>query len=121
MFDQRRINGAAFEYYERLGRVKSFVEGNLERRLGVRQAAKIAGLSPGYFSTFFKEKTGVRFSTWVNHLRVEEAKKRLIDHNESITRLAYSAGYRDLRTFERAFKRCTDETPLDYKRRHRPC
>ena len=114
------FNAAAFDYYRRLGKVKLFVESNLARPIAVEQAADIAGLSPGYFSTFFRQKTGVRFTTWVTHLRVEEAKRRLASNNESITHLAYAAGYRDLRTFERAFKRCTDETPVAFKKRHRP-
>lgn len=120
MFDGDRINRAAFSYYDRLDRVKSFVEENLEQPIRVSQAACVAGLSPGYFSSFFKEKTGVRFTSWVAYLRVEQAKQRLVNRNESITQLAYSAGFRDLRTFERAFKRCTGQTARAFKRCHRP-
>ena len=36
------------------------------------------------------------------------------DH--SITEIAYAVGFRDLRTFERAFKRHTGQTPLSFKK-----
>ncbi len=120
MFDESRINRAAFRYYRRLSRVQQYVERNLDRNIGLTQVAEVAGLSPAYFSSFFRAKTGVPFNQWVNHLRVERAKQRIRERNTTITELAYSVGYRDLRTFERAFKRVTGQTPRSFKNRHRP-
>ncbi|MCP4200717.1 MAG: helix-turn-helix transcriptional regulator [bacterium] len=120
MSESDRVNGAVFSYYERLGNVRSFVEQNLAEPIGVPRAAKVAGLSPGYFGSFFKAKTGVRFDSWLASLRIERAKERLCRRNESITQLAYSLGFRELRTFERSFKRVTGQSPQAFKRSHRP-
>ena len=113
-------NWKAFDYYRRLGRVKIYLECNISEDFPVVAAARIAGLNSKYFSTFFHSKVGVRFGEWVHFVRIERAKTILETTNRSITDVAYSVGYRDLRTFERAFKRHNALTAWEYKQRVRP-
>lgn len=117
MFDDRQINQAAFAYYDRLRRVKCYVEGHYgDEDLSLTKLASIAGLERRYFSTFFHNKTGVRLMDWVTYVRVSEAIALMRTRNHSISRIAFSVGFKDLRTFERAFKRCTDHTPRELKK-----
>ena len=114
------VNHEAFNYYTRLKRVKLFVEQNLCGVLSLKLVAEVAGLEEKYFSTFFHDKTGVRFNEWVNRLRIERAMQMFRRRNHAISVVAFSAGYRDLRTFERAFKRVTGMTPRAYKKSVKP-
>ena len=41
-------------------------------------------------------------------------------HDYTITEVAFAVGYQDLTTFERAFKRCTEMTPREFKAAARP-
>jgi len=41
-------------------------------------------------------------------------------HNHTITEIGLDSGFRDLRTFERVFKRHTGLTPREYKKAVRP-
>ena len=116
----RGPNREAFRYYSRLRRVQEHLEANISESLSLTQAAAIAGLNPKYFSGFFRDKVGVRYTQWVHSVRVERAMRLLEARNFSITYLAFCVGYRDLRTFERALKRRTSITPQAYKRRVRP-
>ena len=120
MPDQRRSTTSPFDYYRRLSRVRRYVESNLDEQILLADAARVANLSPGYFSTFFHDKTGLRFHDWLTQLRVQRAKQRISERNLSITELAYWSGFGDLRTFERAFKRWTGQTPRSFKRQCRP-
>lgn len=115
------INERAFSYYSRLGRVKEYVENNLLGDLSLGSVAAVAGMERRYFSRFFRQKTGVRFSAWVASLRVQRAMELMRSANRSITRVAYSVGFRDVRTFERAFKRGTMMTPSAFRKSVRPC
>lgn len=119
-FDPPRFNPRVFAYYERLDRVREYVEGNLDVPIHLTDAARVANLSPSYFSTFFREKTGIPFGQWVTQLRIERAKRRLTERNLQITEVAYESGFRDLRTFQRAFKRYTGETARSFKNGARP-
>lgn len=106
----------AFDYYERLGRVRKHVESNLAEDLSILEISKVAGLSPKYFSAFFRQHTGTCFRDWLALIRVEQARRLLREKNHGVTRLAYSVGFRDVRTFQRAFKKVTGMTPRAYKK-----
>ncbi len=121
MLDALEINHAAFSYYDRLGRVKRYVERHYrDEDLSLAKLASVAGLERRYFSSFFHDKTGVRLMDWITHLRIREAIEMMKVHNYSISRIGSSVGYQDLRTFERAFKRCTNQTPSAFKKTIRP-
>lgn len=106
----------AFEYYTPLARVRNFVEGNLQEDLSLTAASRIAGLSPKYFSAFFKKHTGLRFRDWITHLRIQRAKILLTEKNRAVTRVALAVGFKDTRTFQRAFKKVTGMSPIAFKK-----
>ena len=62
----------------------------------------------------------MRFCDWLAYVRITQAIALMERRNYSITRLGFRVGFNDLRTFERAFKRCTDHTPAAFKKRLRP-
>lgn len=109
-----RLN-IAFIYYERLQRVKDYVDGKYDQDISLKEAARIAGLEKKYFSTYFRQKTGVCFRDWVAETRVSKAKAMMEVQSYNISEIAFAVGFRNLRTFERAFKRCTGMTPREFK------
>lgn len=119
MFDPQEIKMAAFAYYPPLGKVKRYVDQSSEA-VSLGAAARIAGLEEKYFSTFFRAKTGVRFKDWSTYVRLTRAMDMLRAEDHSITRVAFAAGFDDLRTFERSFKRLIGMTPRAFKRSVRP-
>ncbi len=121
MFDPGDINEAAFTYYDRLGRLKRYVDDHYSESIPPKTAARIVELESNYFSKFFHEKTGVHFREWLNHVRVTKAIELMKTKNYGITELAFTVGFQDLRTFERSFKSTTHLTPREYKRRVKPC
>jgi len=115
MFDPKEINQAAFAYYSRLGRIKLYVEQEGTESLSLAQAARVAGMERKYFSTFFHRKVGVCFRDWLMWTRINEARRLMEKNNRSISDIAWESGFRDLRTFERAFKACTGITPREFR------
>lgn len=120
MFDSHEINEGAFQYYSRLRRIKQHVEQYYAEPLSLEKAAGIAGMERKYFSAFFHKKVGVCFRHWLMWIRIRKAIGLIETENNSITQIAYAHGFTDLRTFERAFKRCTGLTPLEFKKAVRP-
>lgn len=119
-FEPGQINEGAFSYYARLDRVRRYVEGHYGEELSLGKLASVAGLERRYFSTFFHQKTGVRLTDWIAHVRISKATRMIRSHNYPISQVAHSVGYGDLRCFERAFKRYRNQTPSEYKRAVRP-
>ena len=114
------VNDAAFRYYPRLERVMTYIDNNIGRPLFLRDAAEVACLEPKYFSSFFRQKVGIRFRVWLGQRRVELAARLIREHDDSLARVASQAGFQSIRTFERAFSRRFRMTPRDYKARVRP-
>ena len=107
-------NERAFQYYHRLRDIKRFIEEHYTEEISLKKAARVAGLEKKYFSTFFHRKVGVGFKHWLTHVRVARAMDLIKAEDYTISEVAYSTGFKDMRTFERAFKKCTNRTPRDF-------
>lgn len=118
-FDPDKIKTEAFADNPRLTRVQRFCEENPDARISLVDAARVANLEASYFSSFFHEKTGVCFHSWLNYTRVLRAMHSLADTDLSITLVSRRVGFRDLRTFQRAFKRFATVTPTEYRKQAR--
>lgn len=115
-----RVNLDAFRYHPRLEAVARYVMTHLGEQLTLENAAKVAGLEKKYFSAFFHSKVGIRWTEWVRLLRVLRAAEEIRLHGESITGIALDVGFRDIRTFQRAFKRYIGVPPKVYQTLSRP-
>jgi AraC-like DNA-binding protein len=118
-FDPDKIKTEAFRDNPRLTRVRRYCEENPSARISLVDAARVANLEASYFSSFFHEKTGVCFHSWLNYTRVLRAMHSLADTDHSITDVSRKVGFRDLRTFQRAFKRFASVTPTEYRKQSR--
>jgi len=117
---EQRFHHEAFSYYDRLSAVLQFVTAHVSKPISLDAAAKLAGLERKYFSAFFHSKVGATFSEWVRILRVRRAMDLMRVHEDSIPRTAFAAGFQDVRTFERAFKRYVGMSPQAYRASVRP-
>jgi AraC-like DNA-binding protein len=55
----------------------------------------------------------------MNGLRLEEAKRCLVEGEESVVSIAYSVGFEDSGYFIRTFKKATGDTPAVYRLKNR--
>lgn len=81
-------------------------------------AAKI-GISVGYFSQIINAVSEKTFSDYLNHYRVEEAKRMLLmsEFNKyNILAIGLEAGFNSKSAFYLGFKKETGNTPSEYKK-----
>ncbi len=69
-----------------------------------------------YSSQLFKQQFGMTFVDFLINLRMEHAKRMLLDTEEAINDIAVKVGYLHPISFGRAFKRATGVTPSDYRK-----
>jgi AraC-like DNA-binding protein len=80
-------------------------------------------IPPHQLSWVLNEKMDTTFSNLVNSYRVEEVKKRLTAQRETektILEIAYEAGFATKTSFNRVFKKYTQMTPSQYRKRYTP-
>lgn len=76
-----------------------------------------SGLSPRAFERRFRRATGHSPISYVQHLRVEQAKGRLERTDSPIEQISWEVGYEDAAAFRRVFKRIARVTPGTYRRK----
>ena len=76
-------------------------------------------MSPATYSRYFFELTQCSFSDYINHLRVEHAKKDLIATDRSLTQIALEHGFSNSSSFSKIFRSCTALSPSDYRKTYR--
>jgi AraC-like DNA-binding protein len=118
--ESRQAAPDPFAYYDRLRRLRGFVDQHYAEAITASTAAKVVGLAEKYFSTFFHQKVGTTFGAWLRQYRIAKAKELLWSRNLTVSQVAERVGFRDLSTFIRAFKKRENLTPSAYKKLVRP-
>jgi two-component system response regulator YesN len=95
---------------------KQYVAQHFAEDITLNDIAKHVCLSPAYFSTLFKNETGIGFVKYLQHVRVEHAKKLLKTSKMRISDIAQSVGYRDLKFFNKIFFSETNVTPSEFRK-----
>jgi two-component system response regulator YesN len=113
-FVSRTTNGRK---NDNLQQAIKYIHNNFSTDISLDRVAGTAGISKYHFSRLFKEMTGLTYQSYLNRVRIEQAKKLLNDEELSITDTGYAVGYSDLTHFERIFKKLTGTTPSQYRRR----
>jgi two-component system, response regulator YesN len=108
---------ASSRLQQRLQQAKQFAEQHLGDAITLGDAAEAAGLEKSYFSETFHRNEGVPFREWLCRLRIIKAVSMLAERDYAISQVAYSVGFSNPRSFQRAFKRVTRTTPLALKRK----
>jgi transcriptional regulator GlxA family with amidase domain len=85
----------------------------------VEEMLRLSGLPERSFARRFAKCTGYSPIVYVQHLRVEEAKRRLERTGAPIDEIGWAVGYEDPAFFRRLFKRLTGITPGAYRRKFR--
>ncbi len=83
----------------------------------VAEMVRRFGLSERTFKRRFSTATGYSPIAYVQHMRVEEAKRRLERTSEPVDSISYAVGYEDPASFRRLFKRTTGVSPGVYRRK----
>src|SRR5574341_403179 len=98
-----------------LAQVRDELHASFLKPPAVRDLAARAGVHPDHLARAFRLRFGIPVGTYVRRLRLDWAAGRL-EAAESITRIAFAAGFADQSHFTRAFKRHTGLTPGEYRR-----
>ena len=97
----------------------AFIRNNLGKPLNRRALARQSGLSPTRFHYVFKEIMGASPMAYVNALRMDEARRMLMEEDETVKVIAARCGYSNPFHFSRQFKIDQGLSPLGYRRQSR--
>ena len=112
---RQSVGNRVFQYYARLGRFMSYVQKNISEKISLDVAANIGATEKIYFSSFFSHKVGQTFQDFLRNYRIAKSMDLMATKDYSVSELTGAVGYENLKTFERAFKRCVGMPPSQFK------
>lgn len=95
-----------------------WISQNLQHKLSVDELAFKMGMSPRNFARVFSEKVGVSPAKYVERMRVEAAKDRLVKADSNVGGIARDVGFGCEKSLRRAFLRVNDTTPSEFRQRY---
>ncbi|GLX68433.1 response regulator transcription factor [Paenibacillus glycanilyticus] len=93
-----------------------YIDEHLSENINLSTLAEKFNVSPGYLGYLFKKETGESFTNYVNGLRIEWAKKLLIETNLRITEISEQVGYTNANYFFTTFKKTENISPAEFRR-----
>lgn len=84
--------------------------------LTLYQISEAVGLPEKMVPSVFKEHVGVNISDYIEDVRINFAKSKLVQSDQAIEDIAVLSGYNSAHSFRRAFKRNTGSSPSEYRK-----
>ena len=96
-----------------------YISRHFTEDLSIDALAQSANMSLTHFRRVFSTLLGITPVKYISRLRLNEARKRLENTDDTITDIAVSTGFWDQSHFVKSFKQTFGETPNSYRKRHR--
>ncbi|HWJ72242.1 MAG TPA: AraC family transcriptional regulator [Kaistia sp.] len=95
----------------RIRRAMAFVRQHYTEHLSIDDMAAVAGMSLSVFHRRFRAVTGVSPLQYQKHIRLHEARRRLVTEHAEAATVGYAVGYESASQFSREYKRLFGAPP----------
>ncbi|ATH80022.1 AraC family transcriptional regulator [Pseudomonas sp. GD04158] len=104
------------QHVERINRAVDYIFQHYAQDLCQEEVAEHLGMTPSYFSRFFKQATGRGFVEFVNRLRVSKSCELLSKSEKPVTEVCFESGFSNISNFNRRFQQLKGMTPSRYRK-----
>jgi AraC-like DNA-binding protein len=102
---------------EETKRIVSYLRENYTNAdLTVEMVARETGVSSDHITTLLRNRFGMKYTEYLNFLRIEQAKHLLEKSDLNIMQVALSVGYKSQNQLNRVFRQATGMAPLQYRK-----
>lgn len=97
----------------RIAQVLDYIQVNLHLPLSVETLADMANMSQSSFHEHFKTVTNTSPQQYIKSMRLDRARRQLVEQGLSVSEAAYGVGYASTSQFSREFKRLFGVSPRE--------
>lgn len=95
--------------------LKSFLDNNFDQDIRISEIADKMYVSQHYLSRSFTKQFGKSMTEYLIEKRLEKVRIDLLETEKSITDIAFAAGFNNINSFNRLFKKYQGLTPSEYR------
>lgn len=111
----------SFESYDNTSlyqQMLQYLDLHFREKISLALIAEHFNMNPDYISSYFKKKSGMNLTAYINSKRIAEAKKLLHSTDLSISAISELVGFNDYRYFNKTFRNYLHITPSQYRAEH---
>lgn len=97
-------------------RIVKYIDKNYYTDLKLELLSEIFNYNSAYLGKVFKSHTGMSFNTYLDTIRIEQAKKLLMEDKLKVYQVCEKVGYKNIDYFHSKFKKYVGVSPLNYKK-----
>lgn len=90
---------------------------NIREEISLSEISHQVNMSTPAFCRYFKKRTKMTFTEYVNKIRILRASQHLLETDLNISQICYANGFNSLSYFNRQFKKYRLMSPKDYRSR----
>lgn len=106
---------------ETVRKAKIFLQKNYHKDISLEEVSQMISLNPHYFSRLFKKEVGMNFIDYLSKIRIEQAKKMLLQTSLTVGEISNSIGYHDANYFSRVFSKIVGVSPKKFRMKMIDC
>lgn len=95
--------------------IEKYITSNYTETITLKDLSKLYFIDEQYLCKLFKRETGVGFVDYINKIRIDSAKRLLLNSDATISSIAYQVGYSNISYFNKIFKKLSGNTPKEYR------
>lgn len=96
-----------------------YIDKHYQEELRLGSVAEFVHLNPQYLSRLFKKELGTTFTEYLTGLRINKAKRLLLETTMPIYRIAVELGFSDAAYFSKVFLKSEGQSPFEFRKNHK--
>lgn len=97
-------------------KIVRYIDKHYTQKITLNDLARVSQYNRNYISQFFKSYLGINFHDYLTRIRLREATLELGRTKKSVSEIAFSHGFPDLKSFNSAFRTSFGKTPTGYRK-----
>lgn len=99
--------------------IKNYVEHSLEYDISLSHISEFFHYNEQYLGRLFKKKSGMSFSEYLNHQRVNKSKILLRETRKTMIEISAQSGFNNVTYFNRVFRNIVGITPTQFRKNNK--
>ena len=93
-----------------------YIDHNYQNNIKLETIAPLFGYNSAYLGKIFSKNVGENFNNYVDNIRIEAAKKLIMENSLKVYEIAEQVGYKNVDYFHKKFKKYVGQSPAEFRR-----